>query len=181
MTKRKGINQHYERFFENILRENEVLYLAIDEKRKPIYDGKGVKNFDFLVSSFNGKYLIDVKGKKFPYLSSNNRKNYWENWIKTDDISGLKLWSSHFNSFTPLLVYPYHIHDESFIHEIDEYSDIYQDGDNYYGVVGIELSTYYVNAKSRSKGWEAISVSREKFKDLVKPISHFIPELKKNW
>lgn len=54
MTKRIGRSQHYERMFESMLRENGVLYIAIDETKKPIYDGKSVKNFDFIVSSFNG-------------------------------------------------------------------------------------------------------------------------------
>lgn len=77
MTKRKGDNQHYERCFEFLLRKYELLYIAIDETKKPIYDGVGIKNFDFIVSSFNGKFLIDIKGKKFPYESL-TRQNFWE-------------------------------------------------------------------------------------------------------
>lgn len=63
MTKRIGKVQHYERMFESMLRRNGVLYIAIDETKKPIYEDNAIKNFDYRVSSFNGKYLIDIKGR----------------------------------------------------------------------------------------------------------------------
>ena len=43
-----------------------------------------------------------------------------------------------------------------------------------YGIVAIELSIYYVNAKPRSPKWEAISISRNSFKTLVMPVSYFV-------
>jgi len=46
---------------------------------------------------------IEAVLKRFGYAPG------WENWIKEDDISGLKVWASHFNAFTPLLVYVYEI------------------------------------------------------------------------
>jgi hypothetical protein len=174
MAKRKGSTQHYERCFEQILRENGILYLAIDESKRPKYENKTIKNFDFIVSSFNGKYLVDIKGKSFPYREG----GFWENWIKIDDVSGLKLWSSHFNAFCPLLVYPYHIKKKIYK---DQFKDIFRYKGNTYGIVAIELSKYYINAKARSKGWGAIYISRNNFKELVKPISYFIPELRKKW
>ena len=174
MTKRKGAGQHYEKLFENELRESGVLYLAIDETKRPIYETTTIKNFDFIVSSFNGKFLIDIKGKKFPY----GRSSFWENWIKTDDITGLKLWATHFNAFIPLLVYPYLLMDKSYERE---FTDIFEFKRHTYGVVAIELSMYYVNAKPRSPKWDAISVPKEKFKTITKPISFFIPELRRKW
>lgn len=77
MTKRVGGTQHYENLIEKILRENEILHIAIDESKRPLYGGKRIKNFDFIVSSFKGKYLIDIKGKQFPY----GKSGFWENWI----------------------------------------------------------------------------------------------------
>lgn len=180
MTKRIGVRQHYERCFEDFLRRQEVLYLSIDETKQPKYDGRGIKNFDFIVSSFNGKFLIEIKGKTFPYISA-SRINLWENWIKKSDISGLKLWANHFNAFTPLLVFPYQIASSKYINEIKDNSDIVAFDGRTYGIVAIELAAYYTNAKSRSSSWDAINVSRKLFSELVRPVSYFIPELKKDW
>jgi hypothetical protein len=38
MAKRQGISQHYENLIEYILRENEILYIAIDETKRPKYN-----------------------------------------------------------------------------------------------------------------------------------------------
>ena len=174
MAKRYGLSKSYEQLFEGILRDAEVLYLAIDEAKRPIYAKEKIKNFDFIVSSFNGKFLIDIKGKKFDYGYGES----WENWIKDDDISGLKVWASHFNAFTPLLVFVYHLRGHA---AADKFQDIYRFKNRRYGIVAIDLSTYYTNAKTRSKKWGAIYVSREKFQHLAKPISFYLPELKKSW
>jgi hypothetical protein len=174
MAKRHGLSKSYEQLFERILRDAEVLYLAIDETKRPIYAEVPIKNFDFIVSSFNGKFLIDIKGKKFDYGFGET----WENWIKEDDISGLKVWASHFNAFIPLLVFVYELKGES---ARNKFQDVYTFKNRRYGIVGIDLPTYYTNAKTRYKKWGAIYVSREKFSHLVKPISFYLPELKKNW
>ena len=44
MTKRKGATQHYENLIETILRDNEILYIAVDETKRPLYGGKRIKN-----------------------------------------------------------------------------------------------------------------------------------------
>lgn len=168
------MSSHYEALIEDLLRKNEVLYIAINERKRPIYGGKRIKNFDFIISSFNGKYLVDIKGKTFPYGQSGR----WENWVTIDDISGLKLWATHFNAFTPLLVFTYLIKDRKYH---SEFKDLYNFKRKCYGVVAIELGDYYSNAKPRSRGWHAIYVSGNTFKNIVKPVSYFIPEFKKKW
>lgn len=178
MTKRSGIHSHYEIMFESVLRDNEVLYIAIDESKEPLVEGKPVKNFDFIVSSFSGKYLIDIKGKSF---SSKSNLYMWDNWVKDRDLSGLRVWGNHFNSFTPMLVFPYFLSNSSDEKYLEGKADIFTHKGKLYGITAITLADYYTNAKIRSKKWNAIYVPRQIFKEIVFPLSKYIPEIKKNW
>ncbi|MCE9653234.1 MAG: HYExAFE family protein [Nitrosarchaeum sp.] len=174
MAKRKGSHAHYEIMFEDFLRENNILYIAVDETRRPVIDGGSVKNFDFIVSSFNGKYLVDIKGKDFSSRT-------WDNWVHESDLTGLKIWGNHFNAFIPLLVIPYLITNTKDIQVLQPYADIRKFKGKTYGIIGVTLADYYSRAKIRSKKFTAIYVSRQDFLEICKPLSHFIPEFKKNW
>lgn len=174
MTKRKGSYSHYELMFENFLREQQLLYIAINEAKRPIFKGERIKNFDFIVVSKHGKViLIDIKGKQFPYESKLG-KNYWENWVGLDDVKFLKMWAEIFNTIG-IIVFPYLIkykEDEKY------FKNIFKFKGTSYGIVAIEVGEYHKNSKPRSKSGEgtfnAISVSRELFSKLIKPISFFL-------
>lgn len=174
MAKRKGYHVHYEVMFEHFLRENEILYIAIDEKKRPLVDGKSVKNFDFIVSSFNGKFLVDIKGKEFSHRR-------WENWVHESDLTGLRVWGNHFNAFIPLLVIPYLVDNDKDESLLQKYADIRKFKNHTYAILAVTLSDYYSRAKRRAKKFDAIDVKTEEFKKICKPISYFIPEFKKNW
>lgn len=174
MTKRRGPHVHYELMFEDYMLSNQILYIAIDETRRPIVDGEHVKNFDFIVSSFNGKFLVDIKGKNFAA-----RK--WENWIHEGDLSGLKKWGNYFNAFTPLLVIPYLLKNPEDKDIVAEYVDIRIFKNKTYGILAVTLADYYSKARQRAKSIDAIHVPKDEFLKICKPISYFIPEFKKNW
>jgi len=89
-----------------------------------------------------------------------------------------RVWAAHFNAFIPLLVYPYLLLDVKYE---NEFVDKFKFEGNSYGIVSIDLATYYVNAKPRSPKWEAISIPKDKFRGIVRPLSYFIPELRKGW
>lgn len=174
MAKRKGLHSHYEVMFESFLRENEILYIAVDEARRPLVDNHPVKNFDFIVSSFNGKFLVDVKGKKFS-------ARVWDNWVHEDDLTGLRIWGNHFNAFVPLLVIPYLVGKKEEIEILREYADIRKHQGQTYAITAVTLADFYSNAKLRAAKWKAIYVTKDKFMKICKPVSHFIPEFKKDW
>lgn len=174
MTKRKGLYSHYELMFENFLREQQFLYIAINEGKRPIFKDERVKNFDFIAVSKSRKLiLMDIKGKQFPYESKLG-KNYWENWVGLDDVKFLRMWAEIFNTIG-IIVFPYLIK-----YKGDErlFRDIFKFKGNSYGIVAIEVDDYHKNSKPRSRSGEgtfnAISVSRELFSKLVKPISFFL-------
>lgn len=177
MVKRKGLRAHYESAFEDILRKCQIPYVAINENKRPIIEGEAIKNFDFIVYSKKGKYLIDIKGKFFPYEYSYRAPNYWENWITLDDIKGLKFWQKIFGKgFQSLLIYIFLIKHKK---DKKQFEFIYTFKNNSYGIVGVPMEIYLKKSKPRSKKWKAIYVSREKFQRLVKPLNKLIPEVSK--
>jgi len=88
----------------------------------------------------------------------------------------LKFWQELFGRrYKSIIVYPYLIRYKA---DKKHFKNIFKFRNNRYGIVGIELNKYLKNSKPRSAKWSAISVSRDKFKSLVKPIDSFIPEIR---
>lgn len=81
---------HYEAAFEDYVRSQGWPYVPVDEKKKAIFSGAKVKSFDFIVYPPGRRaWLVDVKGRKFPYETSGGR-HYWENWVTREDLEGLR-------------------------------------------------------------------------------------------
>ena len=160
----------YEPAFESHLRDHGVLYIATDERKRPVFGGVKVKNFDFMVISFKGKYIIDVKGRRFADAP-------WENWIHFSDIEGMKIWSKVLPQFTPLFVFTYLLDSKS----EKKFQDVFSFKGKKFGIIGITLTDYYLNLKRRGKekkeGLGGVDVRYSIFKETAKPITCFIPEL----
>ena len=174
MTKRKGNHSHYEESFESILRSNEILYIAIDESKKPIYNHEKIKNFDFIVSSFNGKYLVEIKGKRFA-------TSPWSNWVRINDLTGLKNWGTHFSGFMPIIVIMYWIEETKHEKVLKSISDIIEFKKKKYALLAINLSDFYSRAKQGRTKWEAIGITRQELIEISHPLRYFIPEIRKKW
>ena len=87
---------HYEAAFEHYLRQRRVPYVAVDEAKKALFANASLKSFDFVVYSQQGPtLLVDVKGRKFPYVTGRQRR-YWENWVEQSDLSDLAHWEDIF-------------------------------------------------------------------------------------
>ncbi len=173
--KRRGTYSHYELAFENFLRDKGLLYIAVNEAKRPIYKGQRVKNFDFIIYTGRSMILADIKGKQFPYESKLGR-NYWENWIGLDDGKYLALWKRIFGGQTKgLIIFVYLI---KYKQDLNSFKDVYKFKGKYYGLAAIEIDKYLDNSKPRSKHgkgtFNAISISREKMPLLTKPLSHFL-------
>lgn len=80
MAKRSN---HYEAAFEAWLRSRKIPYLAVDESRRSLAEGRSLKNLDFVVSPPNlpHSWLVDVKGRRFP-----TGKSYWKNWVTAEEL-----------------------------------------------------------------------------------------------
>ena len=159
---------HYEAAFEDYLRSCGLPYVAVDEHRKAIFSGSRVKSFDFLVYREDGAtWLVDVKGRKFPY-DCENQKRYWENWVAREDLEGLSRWQEAFGEgFLSILVFAYLLlgpEDRKPTEHVHPFRD------DLYAFMCIRLDDYRRECRPRSPKWDTLSVPAARFRELAKPI-----------
>jgi hypothetical protein len=164
-------NIHYEACFEDYLRTMGIPYVAVDEAKKALFAGVALKSFDFVVYSNRGpNLLVDVKGRKFPYISG-KRRRYWENWATLDDLESLARWEEIFGQgFAGLLVFCYHLQERE---AADLFSVVHPFRSSFYGMVGVWRGDYGSECRTRSKVWGTASVPTKKFRKLLQPIASF--------
>lgn len=159
---------HYEAAFEDYLRSRGVPYIPVDESRKAIFAGNRVKSFDFLVYRPGGeKWLVDVKGRKFPY-DTDGQKRYWENWVTREDISGLEHWQRAFGAgFAAVFVFAYHLQTP-----IDRppTGELHLFRDESYAFMCVSLADYRAACRPRSSSWDTVSMPTARFRELARPI-----------
>ncbi len=159
---------HYEAAFEDLLRSQGVPYIAVDEAKKAIFSGDKVKSFDFLIYSSTGtNWLVDVKGRKFPYETGSARR-YWENWVTRADLEGLMQWEEVFGEgFAAMFVFAYWLVGSDgrwpmeFVHPY---------GGQYYAFLGVRAAEYRDNCRRRSSRWDTVAVAAPVFRKLSRPV-----------
>ncbi len=159
---------HYEAAFEDYLRSRGLPYIAVDEHKKAIFAGGRVKSFDFLVYRSEGcTWLVDVKGRKFPY-DTDGQKRYWENWITREDLDGLTQWQEAFGAgFVAMFVFAYLLCGE---HERRPTQHIHPYQGAQYAFMCISLDDYRRVCRQRSPKWDTLSMPTADFRDAIKPI-----------
>jgi hypothetical protein len=163
---------HYEAAFEDYLRSQGLPYIAVDEKKKAIFSGARIKSFDFLLYRPDDlAWLVDVKGRKFPYDVTGGRR-YWENWITRDDLTGLTEWQRAFGEgFCAMLVFAYWLTGSG---DRLPTAHVHAFRDEYYSFLCITLDDYATHARQRSAKWQTVTVPAPKFRELAKPIQHLL-------
>lgn len=162
----------YERAVEQFLRAHSLPYLAISQTHRPVTQSGPLKNFDFLVHSRSGQhYLLEVKGRQFPYVLRGKRV-YWENWVHEEDIVGLRLWRDYFGyTFTGLVCYAYLITEP-------EYADSFLSRVRWqgreFGLVALTLADFLRWGEERSARWKAWHIPPAQFRQLIRPLGYFL-------
>lgn len=162
-------HNHYEAAFEDYVRSRGWPYLPVDEQKKAIFAGARVKSFDFLVyrSGRGNGWLVDVKGRKFPY-EVNGQKRYWENWVTREDLDGLTQWQEAFGEqFEAGLVFAYWLTGEA---SREPAGDIHTFRGTYYAFLWMRVSDYITHARQRSPKWDTVSVPVKTFQRLAAPV-----------
>ena len=163
-------DNHYEAAFEAFLRRRGVPYVAVDEAKRALLGDGSIKSLDFIVSSSGGsRWLVDVKGRKFP---SGESKQYWKNWSTRDDLRSLAQWERLFGEgFLGLFVFAYQIIGERaplpakrlFVH-----------CQRTYGFVGIQLNQYVEKARMISPKWDTVAMPARGFRRLARPLDELL-------
>ena len=170
MTKRSN---HYEAAFEAWLRQREIAYVAVDEKRRSlISQGSGsLKNLDFIVSPSNSVSLpIDVKGRRFP--SGQRHKQYWRNWSRWDDLESLARWQEKLSPGScSLLVFAYHVVGQRAPVEPER---LFGFRDKWYAFLAIRVTDYIQFCKPLSRSWGTVSMPARMFRDAAFPFEQAI-------
>lgn len=162
MAKREN---HYEAAFEAWLRFRKIPYLAVDETRRALAEGRSLKNLDFVVSPTTGSrsWLVDVKGRRFP-----TGRSYWKNWVTAEELQSLASWETLFGDrFSGLLVFAYNVVGNLAPLPPD---DLFSFRGGLYGFVGIRLDHYTSWAKALSPRWGTVSVPTDKFLSLAQGV-----------
>ncbi len=159
---------HYEAAFEDYIRSRGWPYIPVDEHKKAIFSGARIKSFDFIVYRPGKRaWLVDVKGRKFPYDGKSGRR-YWENWVPREDLEGLSQWESIFGeAFEPSIVFAYWLLGPPGKEPTDQ---VHAYRSEYYSFLWISAIDYAAHARSRSPKWDTVTVPTSDFRRLVKPL-----------
>ena len=162
---------HYEAAFEDYLRSRGIPYVPVDEQKKVIFSGARIKSFDFLLYRPGGAtWLVDVKGRKFPYDTEANKRT-WENWVTQDDLDGLTQWESTFgDGFRAVFIFAYWLTSEP---DARLACHVHPFRDGQYAFMYISLADYKGHATRRSPKWDTLTVPAADFRRLAKPFQDF--------
>lgn len=165
---------HYESAFENYLQTNRICYVAVDEQRRSSLDGEPVKSLDFILYGENGlRYVVDIKGRKFPSGTREKPRQVWECWSTLADIDGLDRWAQMSGpSFQGLLVFVYQVGDG--IEFPRDIPDLWTFREHRYLARAVLASDYRAAMKVRSPRWGTVDLPGKIFRSLVRPLVDFL-------
>jgi len=164
---------HYEVAFEDYLRSRGVPYVPVDETRRAVFDGTKIKSFDMLVYPNGGpNWIVDVKGRKFPYINEDGAKHYWENWVEREDLDGLTQWQHSFGEdFEARFVFAYLLDGPP-----DRWPQTtpHRFRDELYCFFTVTLSDYKLYNRQRSPSWQTVTVPTKTFRQIIQPVEAFL-------
>ena len=174
---------HYESAFESYLQDNKICYVAVDEQRRSCLGGEPVKSLDFILYAESGaRFVVDVKGRKFPGGPPEKPKKVWECWSTIVDVEGLERWAGMSGpTFQGLLVFIYDIANEVNFPENTE--DFWKFRDKRYLARAVLISDYRAQMRERSQSWRTVDLPGKVFRSLVKPLRYFLelPEIEEEF
>ena len=168
-------DNHYEAAFDAYLRERGCGVVPVVEARRSYLDADEVKSPDFIVvAPRDAKLVVDVKGRKFPGTGKGGKpRNVWHNWCEREDVDSLIRWADRFGGgFRGVLAFVYHL--APHVEMPADTPDLFAFRGRMYLLRGVCATAYRSHMRTRSPRWGTVHVLTDDFRELVKPISHFL-------
>jgi hypothetical protein len=164
---------HYEAAFEAYLQWHRLGYLAIDESRRAMLGDTSVKSLDFVVyGNGDARFLVDVKGRRFPTGAPGRRRRVWECWSTREDVVDLVRWQERFGpGFRGLFVFMYQLLPE--VELAADTDDLWTWRGRRYLLRAVAVDEYEPHMRVRSPRWQTVTLPRPLFRRLVRPFHHF--------
>jgi hypothetical protein len=169
-------SNRYEAAFEAYLQWHRYCYIAVDERRRAFLGDTRVKNLDFIVHSKGGLgFLVDVKGRRYPGGTAQRPRRVWECWSTQEDIDGLERWAEVFGQgYCGLLVFIYRLATDEPVAE--DVADLWTWRGQRFVLRAIPVEDYRREMRVRSPRWATVDLSCETYRQLARPMHHFIHE-----
>lgn len=165
-------SNHYERAFEGYLQHHGLGYIAVDETRRVTLDTGTLKSLDFFVFGKQLRFVVDIKGRRFPGGPPKRRRRVWECWSELSDIDGLERWAALAGTgYQGLLVFGYYLLPEVDISPTVPDLSIF-DGRRYLWRA-VTVEDYREHMRTRSPSWDTVSLRKVDFRRLVRPLSYY--------
>jgi hypothetical protein len=162
----------YEAALAAYLHERGAPHVAVHEAKRPSVGDFALKNLDLIVSPIGQttRWLIDVKGRRFPGGSKRNR--YWTNWAHSDDLRSLAHWETLFGPpFRGLLLFAYRIEGDVSPLPADE---LFTYRGERFAFLGVTLTLYLSAARLLSPKWRTYGLPTKPFRQFATPFSQLL-------
>lgn len=170
-------SNHYEAAFEGYLQWHRLCYVAVDESRRSYLEELRIKSLDFIVHGAQGtKWLIDVKGRRYPAGKPERPRRVWECWATREDVESLQRWAERFGpGYRSLLVFMYQL--MPFAPSMPEGEDLWTWHDRRYLIRAVPVEEYQQAMHQRSPKWDTVMLPSAVFRQLARPFHTFVGPL----
>jgi hypothetical protein len=164
-------SNHYEAAFEGYLQDQGLCYVAVDETRRSLLGSAPIKSLDFIVLG-DAHLVIDVKGRRFPSGSRERPRRVWESWSTAADVDSLTRWAQRLGpGYQGVLAFTYQLMPS--VELPDDTDGLWTWRGRRYLFRGIDAEDYRTHMRVRSPRWNTVSLLRDDFRRLVRPLSAF--------
>jgi hypothetical protein len=165
---------HYEAAFAAYMQEHHLGYVAVDQARRSLWSPTPVKSLDFILfGESDARYVVDVKGRRYPGGRSPRLRYTWECWTPRADVEGLERWAELAGpTYHGLFVFVYHIVPPVTLPE--NTPDLWEFRGRRYLLRAVPSADYRLAMRARSPSWRTVTLPQAVFRSMVRPLNRFV-------